>query len=1009
MEISNTVGGSLEELLRHHPELASPCVMALLNELKLILEIADGYQGLTMEDGVSNHPKAPNTNFTTILHFAKGILNCFDTILTKKEAVTLFLQQDGVAILTRLLRVAHKPARYVVASFSCSTDPSTHSLGHYPVVKAVTKCFGQLADKDSKLFIAELTASIQPCLNSLSQNINQFWSRNGGKPDLLSPDHLDQQCQSVSINGDIYHISNDFFLHRFLDCVPRTPLQNNCSNGTLSEDLIVYASVLQEFMVLDYLVEGFSLAISIIQSRPMARTSLEELIKPQTFELITRLVEGLYVGSQQELCRARGILAETKKSERVKLHPVYRLLVIANDSVTVRDSPDDSAKKLYKLEKGVIVDAYERATGNDNLIKYHIDDGTTHGGWVSYFRSHESLEPQVEVIDTIRSENNEQKRAAEFLAKRKSVSTQKRFDFDKVANVSPRRGGFMILFHFHYCMRHFLKSLAWTFTDISKENISMTELLPLINNCLGRLLPIVPEHLCTSLSSHVSSSNEIRSYEEIQTKFLVLFPTPDIAEFSIEKTFRTIHVVELCHYFLFEEKKGSRGDPNILLMTHLYHGKFIEKLALATSLVFLTCLRESQTVRDEQSCSSLDLIQLIQYRPSLDKEDEENDESDADETMDIVMIDDSRTSKSFQMRVKDRRMLAVSNVDLIIDLWKNFFRSYVVTSSGPLELMERSDATHTFDPIVLKRKLLITLVRYIGQTWSHDLLYSLPPTTVKNVLDLVQVVIKSLYDAKNDPLSSRKNGKPRRRLHPLVDSDSDQNEDILDLIRRAINANGTEQQYDAAADTEVVEPSTGDEVVHDNSSSQSRSINDTLELKRLTSMLPPIVGSSTQELKHDQHLIDLLYKSIYSALPNSCYQLIERGIRSGGVQWRSEAAILNQNITREFTTVMVLSQLINCLERPHWSDCTLKIIQMSALYPRASALLDTDLTIQSCSSLYGLLHSILLLLSGKILSSSKSSKRNEMIYLIFGHRGNFAVRMSSTLLLPSSHTFVEFL
>jgi hypothetical protein len=170
MEISNSVGGTLEELLRHHPELASPCILALLNELKLIIAIADGYQGLTMEDGVSNHPEAPNTNFTTILHFAKGILNCFDTILTKKEAVTLFLQQDGVAALTRLLRVAHKPARYVVASFSCSTDPSTHSLGHYPVVKVCLLPFPHRCDTFCRRSQNVLDYSLIKTPNSSLQN-----------------------------------------------------------------------------------------------------------------------------------------------------------------------------------------------------------------------------------------------------------------------------------------------------------------------------------------------------------------------------------------------------------------------------------------------------------------------------------------------------------------------------------------------------------------------------------------------------------------------------------------------------------------------------------------------------------------------------------------------------------------------------------------------------------------------------------------------------------------------
>ena len=138
-EQSNTVGTTLEELLRHHPELSEPCIPALIDELKIILAIIDEYQGLTLEDSISSHPLANNNKFTTILYFAKGVLNCFESLLTKKETVALFDQLDGIDVLARLLRVAHKPARYIVASFSCSTDPSTHSLGHYPIVKVIQR------------------------------------------------------------------------------------------------------------------------------------------------------------------------------------------------------------------------------------------------------------------------------------------------------------------------------------------------------------------------------------------------------------------------------------------------------------------------------------------------------------------------------------------------------------------------------------------------------------------------------------------------------------------------------------------------------------------------------------------------------------------------------------------------------------------------------------------------------------------------------------------------------
>ena len=100
----------------------------------MIAGIAEEYPGVTMEDAVSGHVLCTGAKFTTILQFMSGILCCLDAILVKKENVTAFLSLGGVAALTELLTVAHKPRRFVLASFS-SVMESPPSLGHYPVVK----------------------------------------------------------------------------------------------------------------------------------------------------------------------------------------------------------------------------------------------------------------------------------------------------------------------------------------------------------------------------------------------------------------------------------------------------------------------------------------------------------------------------------------------------------------------------------------------------------------------------------------------------------------------------------------------------------------------------------------------------------------------------------------------------------------------------------------------------------------------------------------------------------
>jgi len=365
--------------------------------------------------------------------------------------------------------------------------------------------------------------------------------------------------------------------------------------------------------------------------------------------------------------------------------------------------------------------------------------------------------------------------------------------------------------------------------------------------------------------------------------------------------------------------------------------------------------------------------------------------------------------KFLNRKLKDRQMLAVSNVDIVIDLWKHFFREFLSTSRSSLALVGISDDSHAFDPDAFKRKLYMTLVRYISQTWSHDKLHTLPPTTVRNVLDLVQVVIKSLSVAKEYPLrfsgsASRERSRSlslfsgrrhRASFYPSMDDDFgyDPNSpyfhrsysldggDVLSDITRARTSLASSEPRFPIASVESQSERTEFTVPNNELSS----LNDTIELSiPLSHALPAVSKATDEELNGDKSLMSMLYKSVYTIVPQACRDLIEKGIRPGGVQWRTESALFNQSITREFTTVMVLTQMLKCLERPNWSDGTLKIIILSALYPRAETLLKKKLTPQICSSLYGLLHAILLLLSGKVGSASRS---NEMMFLIFGREG----------------------
>jgi hypothetical protein len=47
---------------------------------------------------------------------------------------------------------------------------------------------------------------------------------------------------------------------------------------------------------------------------------------------------------------------------------------------------------MRKIERGTVVDAYERFYSPTNRMRYRVD-----GGWVSHFRCVTSTEPQIEV------------------------------------------------------------------------------------------------------------------------------------------------------------------------------------------------------------------------------------------------------------------------------------------------------------------------------------------------------------------------------------------------------------------------------------------------------------------------------------------------------------------------------------------------------------------------------------------------------------------------------------
>lgn len=1185
-------GSNLEELLRHHPPLMRPCIRAMVAELKAIANLAECCDGVTLDAtfDLDDSCEGKCYRYTSLLHAATSALHCLEGLLKKVEHVKEFLVAGGLASLLRVLQVALGPPRYFLASLSCCLETTLHAVGYYPIVKTITRLFNVLADKESKMFMNRIFTALDMQLDKLSTQLNEQhdWEEKSG---VEQKEDIDDKI----LDGDSFQHSGQFPLHKWLTYFTRKPLHHCAEDGKLSPALLHGTKSLQAFITVDFLVDALSHVIHVLTNDPRQRPALSQLAENRNLQVLSRLIDEVYVGSQVEVARARGSLSGIVNLEdraTTKDHPVYKLLVVAQDSVNVRESPNDpSSKKVFKLEKGSIFYADSRGLSSNNMLQYHLyatDVGVRNrndngeivtrtnvdkavSGWVYVHRNVNTVDPQIEVIDILHPES----RCDDIklsIPTEDVTSTIKSTDdttvqYDKLANVSPHKAGFMCLFHLHGCMRNLMSALAWccspctdhpAFSRMTQQVMppQTTKLVPLVINCILRLLPNlnVPEDCASDGISlpPMFSSADVMEGGDVKAEFFVTNPSdtendsksgsvgsasrsscPSLERLSTAHAFRTIYVIELCHYLLFEDKKGTRSEPNMVILVHLFHCGLLERLANSSSQLFLACLDPSVPIEEsvatgasaasapERDCKLELFTTMAKYDPTIYVS-RSGHSSSSDDSIEIT------PEEVIKRKLHDRRLLVVADIDMAIDLWKNFFRLMPVMSARSNQvLQEVADDAHHFDANIFKRKVFLLWIRYLGQTWSHELLYTLPPTVVNNVLELVQMVLKTLLESNTsqlrstsklttstsspnvDWISNRRrerfvsqlNDNAERSSNSGVGMDSvlidDMDVDVeveveleeegVDGISDSPSSNvsssasrtrrrsqswggSTRREAGPRASTlsrsaELLEESEDvDDVigtllgdlrrrrgsgggtsvrggVSSNGSSSGRSrrnsVSDTNELQDIEKAIPPntdlcnglrllpqplphmlpvIARSDDAEVKADRALVYGLYKSLYAIVPDVCLRLIERGIRASmsalpdvvspvkSAQSKTAAPI----VSREITTVVVLNQMILCLERPNWHDSTLKIIQLASLYERATTLLRGELTVTTSLALYGVLHAILLILSNKVVSPANrpptpANKGRELLFLIFGRLGPFS-EMYSLLLSALEQT-----
>lgn len=528
-----------------------------------------------------------------------------------------------------------------------------------------------------------------------------------------------------------------------------------------------------------------------------------------------------------------------------------------------------------------------------------------------------------------------------------------------------------------------------------------------------------------------------------------------------------------------------RQESNSLLFIHvLYKNDLLERIISDTSRVFFCALRAIYVTKETNSGMNVEgLNNGVDVNGSsvtncVAKEGEFED--------DISKTDDERsllkTKRGEVKAMKERRNIAVSSIDGMIDFWKLIL---TVSSMNPTStdkaLQLFADDSHDFDPYVLKRKTIGILMRYLNALWSDERVHTLPPSTVRNLLDLLNVAIKACQDSKAFPLRNAVSESQRLRsveaavnasaltasrirrgagsqpvafvlndntLNALTDMGFAE-ADVRNLAvtyrtnsvatltnylleapsssypssssssaasRSSASISAAATAVDLSTDNSTLPldisppsaesssatasssssngiPPESDEILGDLpiplsdtlsrteevtesaiEAAESQSVDSkssSLEVESgVVAPYQPLPSTeqkrSTEELQKDKTLLHLVLKKLYSAIPMTSLRLLELGVVDEG----ADTSAVNQGVSREVTTVMVLNQMMRCLERQCWSEGLMKTIQLTWLYRSAVSILNEDDKITSkFSRLYGILHAILLLLAGRVASA----------------------------------------
>ena len=381
-DITSFIGTGLEEVMRHVDKLKPLIIDAIVGSLRDIKQIADDLA--TREREVWTSPPSLD-----LMNARSALIQCIlnggqilEHILQNVDNVTPFADAGGLDVVLSLFRATLPRGRQFLAHTSALSSPSVSTLHHSTVEDVLFVSLRCIVEKYDPVKLTRKLAS-------------------------LATEYLESYDQSICILSPIGDSSS------VLERLPLVPLHDLEDKG---DSLNAISSFFIDIASLHWASSCIGMAIKTLIRRgedTMAssyrrneREWKKEIISESFQALLLRLAEVHQKGILQ-LCQIRASLAyKERESARMSSRNedvTFRLRIVCPEGAIVRDGIEiDSCASVGSMSMGETADAFDRCINSNGIMRYR-----TSRGWVSEMTRGHGREPITEVIDIVKSKNDE--------------------------------------------------------------------------------------------------------------------------------------------------------------------------------------------------------------------------------------------------------------------------------------------------------------------------------------------------------------------------------------------------------------------------------------------------------------------------------------------------------------------------------------------------------------------------------------------------------------------------